>query len=279
MRNPRPKPGARGRQSASLGDDVDEATPAAPPDQASRRGLVEVCGGRFAIIPAARGDLDELSDGAHRFYAELCGRIGKTSGEAEICLRKYATVLGVHRRTVQRRRLELERFGCIEQVGGDDNSKQTFIVHRDPADRAAARLRNEAVIDRRRERKRTHRSRQRSFDFDATLMSHPRCDTDVAHKQEILQDPLSSPIHEPASGEAEEQQAARQSDGAGGEAIAPEVTPAQAAQVAWQPINADAELLARHFDCTLQQMWVELMNADPVLLGDLQRLCWRLRAA
>lgn len=235
-----------------------------PTKKATRRGLTDVCGGRFAIVPADIADDSDISDGAFRLFCVLAGRMKKADGQCKMRLATYARRRGVSRRQVQRWRLELEVAGFIQQLGDDNRMIQTFLVNRDPVDRKAARLGNQNIIAKRHAKKRTRASLEPQLALkDATLRSHTRCDTDVAQEQELEQDPLVPRGDNPALGDGRAEAALQA--GAGGKAND------------WHPTPEDVDQLARLRRCSLQDAWVEVIDATPVqrLELRLELLRWR----
>ncbi len=61
---------------------------------ARNRPLTDLCGGRFAFMPAAACEDSDLSNGAFRLYAIFCAK-AKPKGTCEICLKSVAKMLGV----------------------------------------------------------------------------------------------------------------------------------------------------------------------------------------
>ena len=76
------------------------------------RSLTDLCGGRFAIVPAEAADDDDLSDGAFRLYVKLCGH-ARVTGHCELNVKAYAAARRVASRTVQRWKRELEQTGRL----------------------------------------------------------------------------------------------------------------------------------------------------------------------
>ncbi len=151
--------------------------------------LADLCGGRFAFMPAAACEASDLSNGAFRLYAILCARANLT-GTCEVSLKSIAAKAGVCPRTVQnwKRRLELE--GWVEELHEGDKAIGMFRVIRNPAERKAVRLRNAIKVGIRSATKTPH----------AKKSSHPRCEGNFTHYKKEDRTPLDLPAELAAEG-------------------------------------------------------------------------------
>jgi len=165
------------------------------------RKLTDLCGGRFAIVPAEAADDDSLSDGALRLYVKLCGH-ATPSGICELCVKAYATACGVTPRAVQKWKRELELAGRLVQLHDGDKAKGLYRIIRNPAERHSAMLENAPKLADR-QRAKTPSGAQPSI--PANVGSHPRCERQFAHKQDLEHNPpLSPPSTKPAETRPEE---------------------------------------------------------------------------
>lgn len=220
--------------------------------KATRRGLVELCGGRFAIVPAEIIENPEISSAALRFYAYALGR-AKADGKATFRLAAYAKRLKLGRRTAQRHCLECEAAGLVQKLGDDDRMIQTFLVNRDPADRKSAKVGNRLAITKRQERKRTRASREPQLALrPASQMTHPRCVTNDAQEQDSEQEPPYPLAPHPAGGEVGAK-AARQANRASGISATSD----------WHPTMDEVDQIAGLRKRSRQEVWLEVIAATP----------------
>lgn len=120
-----------------------------------KQSLTDMCGGRFAVLPAEAADDNELSDGAFRMFAKLCGH-AKPNGISELNVKAYAARRGVTARTVQKWKRELELAGRLVQLHQGDKSNGLYRVTRNPAERHAAMIENRPKLAKRQQAKTPH---------------------------------------------------------------------------------------------------------------------------
>ena len=156
---------------------------------ARKRPLSDLCGGRFAFIPAAACEASGLSNGGFRLFAIMCGR-AKPNGTCELCLKYIAKKLGVSARTVQQWKRHLELEGWVEQLHQGDKAIGRFRVIRDPSKRNAVRLRNAITVGFRTAAKTPH----------AKKSSHPRCEENCTDNKKRDMTPLDLPAEPAAEG-------------------------------------------------------------------------------
>ncbi len=149
--------------------------------------LKDACGGRFAFMPAVACEDDQLSPGAFRLYAAMCGHADQV-GNCRFCLKTFAKKIRKSARTIQNWKLELESLGWIEELHEGDKAIGSFRVIRNPSERAPIRFKNLSKIADRAVRKTPHANRA----------SHPRCEADFAHIKN-KQDPPISPQEQSAA--------------------------------------------------------------------------------
>ena len=179
-----------------------------------KRSLTEVCGGRFAFMPAAACEASGLSNGGFRLFAIMCGR-AKPKGTCDLCLKYIAKMLGVSPRTVQMWKRDLELEGWVEQLHKGDKAIGTFRVIRDPSERNHVRLSNAIKVGIRSAAKTPH----------ATRTSHPRCEENFTDNKNRDRTPLNPPAVTTAEGSS------------------PSVDPDQARQGKAKPANSGSNSL------------------------------------
>lgn len=175
--------------------------------------IAALCGGRAAILPADVAEAQDLSDGAYRLFATLCGRADRRD-QAELVVKAYADKRRKTPRAVQKWRAELEAAGLIVQLHEGDKIKGRYRIVRRPEDRRAAALENIKTLAGRRHAKTTQRAQ---LGIPANLSSHPRCEPQFAHSNTCkITPPLSLTLSPQAGPEAEKPKRARQGKRAGG---------------------------------------------------------------
>ena len=127
--------------------------------------LADLCGGRFAFMPAAACEHPDLPHGPFRLYAIMCAR-AKLDGTCKIGLKYIAKKRGVSARTIQKWKRELELQGWLQQLHQGDKEIGTFRVIRDPSERKHVRLSNVIKVGIRSAAKTPH----------ANKSAHPRCE-------------------------------------------------------------------------------------------------------
>ncbi len=151
--------------------------------------LADLCGGRFAFMPAAACEDSDLPNGPFRLYAIMCGR-AKLNGTCELCLKYIAKKLGVSPRTVQTWKRDLELLGWLEQLHKGDKAIGKFRVIRNPSERNAVRLRNTIRVAIRSAAK-TPRAKN---------AAHPRCEENCTDNKKGNRTPLDLPAEPAAEG-------------------------------------------------------------------------------
>ena len=144
--------------------------------------LADLCGGRFAFMPAAACEDSDLPTGPFRLYAFMCGW-AKPDGTCKICLKYIAKKLGVSARTIQKWKRELELQGWLQQLHQGDKAIGTFRVIRDPAERNPVRVSNAIEVGIRTAAKTPH----------AKNAAHPRCEESDAHNKIKSRTPCNPP--------------------------------------------------------------------------------------
>ena len=96
-----------------------------------------MCGGRFAIVPAAACLDPDLGNGPHRLYVILCSH-ARPDGICKLSLKVLGRKLHLAARTIQAWKRSLEKQGWLEELHQGDKAIGTFRVIRDPAERKAA---------------------------------------------------------------------------------------------------------------------------------------------
>ncbi len=268
----------------------------------SKHPLVELCGGRFAVVPAKACSNSKLSNGAFRLYAQLSGCVVHSDvkpNQAKFHLKSFAAALGRTPRAVQNWQLELEVHGFIERLNDPDKAIALYRVNRNPSDILRARLRNLPKIEARKKRKDSSKSPKRKgrnaaqtkgscqpTSEAAKARSHPRSESECTHIKTKIKILPCSPSKHLRSGN-EPHNYSRQSEG--------EVTKAKASSAKasfgtsepaelqfderadWCPNHEEQDLLAKHFNCSRQDVLVRLMN-EPGTSDQYRKLLFQLRA-
>lgn len=161
----------------------------------ARKGIAELCGGRAAVVPAQAADDGDLSDGAFRLFAVLCGRADRRD-LCELVVKAYAAARGVTPRAVQKWKAELEAGGWLVQVHKGDKARGKYRVVRAPAERAKAMISNATSLAKRRKAKTTRRVQPT---VPANTGSHPRCELRFAQENtdKITLNPCDAPASPP----------------------------------------------------------------------------------
>ncbi len=219
-----------------------------------KRPLADLCGGRFAFMPAAACEDSDLPNGPFRLYGILCGRATK-EGVCKLRLKSIAKMLGVNVRTVQQWKRDLELLGWLQQLHQGDKAIGTFRVIRDPSERDHVRLSNVIKVGKRTAAKTPH----------AKKSSHPRCEGNFTHYKKEDRTPLDLPAELAAEGTSPtlDSKQARQGDtaatGSGSIPPAPrqlkQKTPAR--QPNWQSC---ARWLAATRPMNEKEAWLWLMD-------------------